>query len=127
LLPRPRFCYDSKTALNLPQYRRSTDGIAFTPMFDRPVVDGSDTQNTIIYDHFTKQYAGYIRIDNPIPHEHPSNENRPLAGQPVHRIGRCDLGTNLGPPWPCNLTVAEVVMTFEPSDPACMVSLRPFA
>ena len=45
----------------------SPDGISFTPMFGKPVVPGSDTQNVAFYDHLTERYVGYIRIDNPVP------------------------------------------------------------
>lgn len=97
----------------------SPDGISFTPMFGKPVVPGSDTQNVAFYDHLTERYVGYIRIDNPVPKEHPSNESCPIQA-PIRRIGRCDLGTKLTPPWPCTLTDAEDVFTFDEEDPVCM-------
>ena len=63
--------------------------------------------------------VGYIRIDNPVPKEHPSNESCPIQA-PIRRIGRCDLGTKLTPPWPCTLKDAQDVFTFDEEDPGCM-------
>ena len=39
---------------------------------------------------------------------------------PIRRIGRCDLGTKLDPPWPCTVKDAQDVFSFDASDPACM-------
>ena len=97
----------------------SPDGISFTPMFGKPVVPGSDTQNVAFFDHHTERYVGYIRIDNPVPKEHPANLSCPIQA-PIRRIGRCDLGTKLTPPWPCTLKDAQDVFTFDEEDPVCM-------
>ena len=42
---------------------------------------------------------------------------------PIRRIGRCDLGTKLDPPWPCTLKDAFDVFTFDEKDP---VRIRSF-
>eukprot|EP01051_Picozoa_sp_SAG22_P023269 SAG22_NODE_5931_length_928_cov_1.675513_1_plen_266_part_10 len=97
----------------------SPDGIHFTPLFDKPVVADSDTQNIAFYDHHTQRYTGYIRIDNPAPLEHPANETCPVQAA-LRRIGRCDLGTKLDPPWPCTIKDAQDVFTFDSADPACL-------
>jgi hypothetical protein len=97
----------------------SPDGIQFAAMYGKPVVAHSDTQNVAFYDQQKQRYAGYIRIDNGSPPEHPTNETCRIQA-PVRRIGRCDLGTKLDPPWPCTYKDAHDVFTFDDKDPACM-------
>jgi hypothetical protein len=97
----------------------SPDGIQFQAMYGKPVVAHSDTQNVAFYDQYKQRYAGYIRIDNAHPPEHPSNETCAIQS-PIRRIGRCDLGTKLDPPWPCTYKDAHDVFTFDEKDPACL-------
>ena len=79
----------------------------------------SDTQNVAFYDEKRQRYVGYIRIDNGKPPAHPSNETCP-SQTPIRRIGRCDIGESLAPPWPCTVEDAEDVLTFDAQDPACL-------
>ena len=62
-------------------------------MHSQPVVEGSDTQNVLVFNPSQGRYTGYIRIDDASPPEH----NRTCPAQvDQRRIGRCELG--LAPP-----------------------------
>ena len=63
-------------------------GIEFSDKYGVPVVPGSDTQNLAFYDSHTRRYAGYIRIDDATPLEHPKNVTCPVQ-KPLRRIGVC--------------------------------------
>ena len=95
----------------------SADGLRWRRMHSQPVVEGSDTQNVLVFNPSVSGYTGYIRIDDASPPEH----NRTCPAQiDQRRIGRCELGLDLSPPWPCRMETADAtVLSFESDDDMC--------